>query len=372
MKRKLIFLAAAAALATASMPPSQAADASSERTTMPDFCSNRDVTCLLPGGGGAVAAVHRCCRRVRDYWHDGSRGYDDDRHDRDHGYNRHDDGLHGRHHAAGQLDEWHRRLAHARKRIDPVEDSYTGQIQPAQCCHGSYRDQRGADGHERSAHGDRRSAYRYQRHPDRNERERLVGHDERHGAPARRPAARVARPVRAAAQPAGSAAATRLAEPAAGDSADAGGARGRRIERALSASRAVSLVGRHARRLAREALELHDVVARTMSASAACSHSAREAAPDRGCARRGSFPSTDRTVRSACSAGASSCHATHVKYSSTDLANRAPQAALAKARDAAVSPRRRTALRLGTNGVAVIYIARERPIAQYAARRRAL
>ena len=133
--------------------------ASSERTTMPDFCSNRDVTCLLPGGGGAVAGRTLLLpARPGLLGTTGVGGYDDDRHDRDHGYNGHDDGLHGRHHAAGQLDEWHRRLAHARKRIDPVARQPPGQIQPAQRCHWFLPRPARADGHERSAHGDRRSA----------------------------------------------------------------------------------------------------------------------------------------------------------------------------------------------------------------------
>lgn len=34
-----------------------AADASTERTTMPGYCSERDVTCVLPDGGAAVRSV---------------------------------------------------------------------------------------------------------------------------------------------------------------------------------------------------------------------------------------------------------------------------------------------------------------------------
>ena len=45
-------LTVAGALSTA-----HAADASTERTTMPDYCSERDVTCVLPDGGAAVRSV---------------------------------------------------------------------------------------------------------------------------------------------------------------------------------------------------------------------------------------------------------------------------------------------------------------------------
>jgi hypothetical protein len=34
-----------------------AADASTERTTMPDFCSDRNVTCVVPDGAPRVRAV---------------------------------------------------------------------------------------------------------------------------------------------------------------------------------------------------------------------------------------------------------------------------------------------------------------------------
>lgn len=50
MKARKTTLVAAALAFVAAAPLASAADASTERTTMPDVCSNRDVNCVLPDG----------------------------------------------------------------------------------------------------------------------------------------------------------------------------------------------------------------------------------------------------------------------------------------------------------------------------------
>lgn len=52
---KSMLAAITAAFAMSAGVPAGAADASTDRTHMPDFCSNRDVTCVLPDGGGGAA-----------------------------------------------------------------------------------------------------------------------------------------------------------------------------------------------------------------------------------------------------------------------------------------------------------------------------
>lgn len=56
LQKPMLIAVAAALAAVTTAPLASAADASRERTTMPDFCSNRDVTCVLPDGAPPRAA----------------------------------------------------------------------------------------------------------------------------------------------------------------------------------------------------------------------------------------------------------------------------------------------------------------------------
>ena len=57
-KNSILFAVAAALGVSYTIPFASAADGSRERTTMPDFCSNRDVTCVLPDEVGQAISEH--------------------------------------------------------------------------------------------------------------------------------------------------------------------------------------------------------------------------------------------------------------------------------------------------------------------------